>query len=77
MEIDTLSRPAPPAESDVLTSGFVAGMTAWSVRRRWWVLLGSLVAVAAAVGVFATQGLKTATPTEQLVGDSRKAADIT
>lgn len=51
-------------------------VTAWSVRHRWWVLLGALVVVVTGAGLFIGLGITTTDPDEQLVGDSAAAERI-
>ncbi|MFZ2502028.1 MAG: MMPL family transporter [Nocardioides sp.] len=77
MDSDTLLRHPDRTAPSEPHPGLVGSITAWSVRRRWWVLLGAAALVAAAVAIFVTQGLRTMSPADQLVGDSRQASQIT
>lgn len=64
--------PAPPYRPDAPRSA----LALWSVRHRWLVLLGSLLAVLAGAALVAGLGITTQDQNEQLVGDSALAQDI-
>ena len=68
---DSVTAP-PPVDPDRPRSR----VSQWSVRHRWLVLALSTLALAAGIGLMATQGIATTPPEDQLVGDSALAAQV-
>ncbi len=63
-------RPAPQG-----TAPHASRLTLWSMRHRWLVVVAALAVVAGSVWLL-SGGITTTDPEDQLVGDSRQAADI-
>ncbi len=64
--------PAPPYRPEAPRSR----LALWSVRHRWLVLLGSLVAAVVGAALVASLGITTQDQNDQLVGDSAQAQAI-
>ena len=64
--------PTPPYRPEARRSP----LALWSVRHRWLVLLGSLLAAVAGAALVAGVGIRTQDPDAQLVGDSAAAQAI-